>query len=104
MGGALFENYVVSEVRKALVNKGDPSALWFYRDRDAKEIDLVLEKDGTLHPLEVKRSANPQTDATRAFAVLDRSTLQRGRGAVICMKQEVGAMPGGDVVIPAWAI
>jgi len=104
MGGALFENYVVSEVRKSLVNRGDPSALWFYRDRDAKEIDLVLERDGTLHPLEIKRSANPQKDATRAFPILERSTLQRGIGAVICMKQDVGALPGGDVYFPVWAI
>ena len=102
MGGALFENYVVSEIRKSLVNTGDPAALWFYyRDRDAKEIDLALERDGILYPLEVKRGANLQQDATRAFPVLDRSTSQRGCGAVICMKQEVGALPGGDIYVPA---
>lgn len=104
MGGALFENYVVSEVRKTIVNSGDPAALWYYRDRDAKEIDIVLECDGMLHPLEVKRSANPQASAARAFPILDRSTLRRGAGAIICMKQDVGALPGGTLYVPAWAI
>ena len=104
MAGALFENHVVSEVRKALVNSADPAALWYDRDRDAKEIDIVLERDGMLHPLEVKRSANPQAAAARAFPVLDRSTLGRGTGAVICMKQEVGVLPGGSLYVPAWAI
>lgn len=104
MAGALFENHVVSEVRKALLNCGDSAALWYYRDRDAKEIDLVLERDGVLHPLEVKRSANPQASAMRAFPVLDRSTLKRGTGAVICMKQEVGVLPGGTLYLPAWAL
>lgn len=104
MAGALFENHVVSEVRKALVNSGDAAALWYYRDRDAKEIDIVLERDGMLLPLEVKRSANPQSGAARAFPILDRSTLDRGTGAIVCMKQEVGALPGGTLYMPAWAL
>ena len=104
MSGALFESLVASEVRKSLVNCADPAGLWFYRDRDAREVDLVLERNGTLHPLEVKRSANPQSNATKAFPVLDRSTLARGTGAVICMKPEVGALPGGNLYLPAWAI
>lgn len=104
MAGALFENYIVSELRKALVNSGDPAAMWYYRDRDAKEIDIILERDGVLHPLEVKRSANPQPSDARAFPILDRSTLERGAGAIVCMKQEVGLLPGGALCMPAWAI
>ena len=53
-GGDLFENYVVSEVRKSLNNAGRDAELWFYRDRDAKEIDLVIERDGVLTPVEYR--------------------------------------------------
>ena len=73
-------------------------------DRDGREVDLVLERDGVLHPIEVKRSANPQASAAKSFSALDRSTLERGTGAIACMKQEVGALPNGALYFPAWAI
>ena len=104
MSGPLFENYVVSEAHKTLVNSGDAGVLWFYRDRDAKEIDLVLERDGTLFPMEIKRSASPGSHASTAFPVLARTGLKVGRGIVVCMKQEVGLLPDGSIFVPAWAI
>lgn len=104
MGGALFENYVVSEVRKTVINSSDPAALWFYRDRDMKEVDLIIERDGVLSPIEVKRTANPQASAAKAFPLLDRSGLKRSAGAIACMKPEVGMLPGGTLYFPVWAI
>lgn len=59
MGGAFMENYVVSEIRKGYTNAGLDAPFYYYRDRDAQEIDLVLESDGELHPLEIKKTASP---------------------------------------------
>ncbi len=103
-GGDLFENYVVSEVRKTLNNSGENSELWFYRNRDAREIDLVIERDGTLTPIEVKRGASPRRSAPSAFGLLDRSGLERGTGGVVCMKERVGHASRDCLYVPAWVL
>lgn len=102
MGGALFENYVVSEVQKSLNNTGDAGTLWFYRDRDSREVDLVLERDGTLFPLEIKRSANPSSSATRSFSALKSSGLRLATGTIVCMKQEIAPISSESIYAPAW--
>ncbi len=104
LNGAIFENYVVAELVKTLNNSDDRAVLRFYRDRDAKEIDLVIERDGMLYPIEIKKAANPTLGAAKAFSVLDKSTLGRGAGAVVCMKQAVGALDGGCFIVPAWMV
>lgn len=104
MAGPILENYVVSEVRKAILNTDDPARLWFYRDRDGREVDIVLERDGTLHPMEIKRTANPQRAMTRSFAALERSGLRVDSGVILCLKQEIGALPGGALYVPVWVL
>ncbi|MDO4537960.1 MAG: ATP-binding protein [Coriobacteriales bacterium] len=103
-GGDLFENYVVSEIRKSLNNSGENVELWFYRDRDAKEIDLAIERDGVLTPIEVKRGASPRRSATSAFGLLDRSGLERGTGAVVCMKEHAGYASRDCLYVPTWML
>lgn len=103
-GGDLFENYVVSEIYKSVNNTGDASALWFYRDRDAKEIDLVLERDGELVPIEVKRAASPRRNASAAFSILDRTGMRRGTGAIVCMKEQAGWANRDCVYMPVWML
>ncbi len=102
--GQIFENYVVAELAKAIANCGDPAQLWFYRDRDGKEIDVVLERDGKLHPMEVKRSANPQRSDVKAFRTLEKSLLPVGEGALVCMTQELGALEEGCSILPVWGV
>ena len=104
MSGPIFENFVVSELHKTLNNSADLGTLWFYRDRDAQEIDLVIERDDTLYPIEIKRSANPGKTASKNFDKLKRSGQKVGQGVVVCMKQDVGMLSSGAVYMPAWAI
>lgn len=104
LSGQAFENYVVSELRHTLVNSGSNAQLWFYRDRDAKEIDAVVEQNGILFPIEIKRSANPQRKDVSAFSILGRSTLEVGTGMLICMTQKLGALDSTCLLVPAWAI
>ena len=89
---------------KTLNNSGESSGLWFYRDRDAKEIDLVIERDATLTPIEVRRGARPGRSASSAFGLLDRSGLERGGGAVVCMKERVGHASRDCLYVPAWVL
>ena len=104
MSGALLENYAVSEIMKSYQNAGREPFLYFYRDRDAKEIDVLLEGDGKLCPLEIKKTATPDKRLTRVFGVIDRSPLQRGTGAVLCMADRYSAFDKENMIIPIWMI
>jgi len=104
MSGAILENYVVSEIRKTYLNQGKEAFMYYYRDKDAKEIDLVLEQDGELHPIEIKKSANPASEILRVFPVLDKPSLKRGNGAVICLKTDLSAFNKENYIVPVWMI
>ena len=104
MNGAILENYVVSEIKKTYLNCGIEPYLYYYRDKDAKEIDIVLEHDGMLNPIEIKKTANPGTELTKVFHLLDKSSTPRSKGAVICMKPELSAIDKDNYIIPIWMI
>ena len=104
MSGSILENYVVSEIRKSYLNNGKEAFIYYYRDKDAKEIDLILEQDGELHPIEIKKSANPAAGILRVFPVLDKSSLKRGNGAVICLKTDLSAFNKENYIVPIWMI
>lgn len=104
INGAILENYIVSEIRKTYLNAGEECYLHYYRDKDAKEIDLIIEADGLLHPLEIKKTSSPNLAMTSAFGVLEKASLPVGMGAVICLKETFTALDKNTLVIPAWTI
>ncbi len=104
MSGALLENYVVSEILKSYQNAGMESYLYYYRDKDMKEIDLLLEGDGTLFPIEIKKTATPDQRLTRVFQLVEKSPLKLGTGAVICMADKLGAFDRDNLIVPAWLL
>ena len=104
MNGALLENYAVSEIVKSYQNAGLEPFLYFYRDRDAKEIDVLLEGDGQLCPLEIKKTALPDKRLTRVFGVIDKSPLKRGTGAILCMADRFSALDRENLIVPIWMI
>ena len=104
MNGALLENFTVSEIMKSYQNAGLEPYLYFYRDRDAKEIDVVLEGDGKLCPLEIKKTAAPDKRLTRVFSVIDKSPLQLGTGAILCMADHFSALDRENLIVPIWMI
>ena len=85
MSGAFFETYVVSEIIKSYYNHGKRPPLFYYRDSDQKEIDLIIEQDGVLYPIEIKKSAQPKKDSIKHFSILEKTGLQIGMGCVICL-------------------
>lgn len=104
MNGAILENYTVSEIIKSYQNVGLEPYVNYYRDKDAKEIDVIVESDGKLCPLEIKKTATPEKRMLRSFGVLDKAPLQVGTGAVLCLASELGAFDREHLIIPIWMI
>ena len=102
MAGAFFESFVISEIIKSYYNKGilEPP-LYFYRDKDMNEIDLLIEENGTLYPIEMKKHADPQKNDINAFSLIDKIPgMQRGTGGVVCLYDKLITLRGNDKVIP----
>lgn len=100
MSGALLENYTVAEIIKTYQNAGQEPFLYYYRDKDAREIDLILERDGKLFPIEIKKMASPPKKLTKVFDLIDQSPLQRGTGAILCMADQLGAFDQNNLIVP----
>jgi hypothetical protein len=89
MSGAIFETHVLAEILKSYWHRGLQPALYYYRDKDKKEIDFILEQNQTLYPLEVKKGATPKKEWIQSFFVLEKLKKKIGHGAVICMSQTI---------------
>ncbi len=90
LSGAIFETYVVSEIIKNFYNHGkNPKMnLYYYRDRNQKEIDLIYEEGDTLYPIEIKKGISP-TNPTKNFDVLKKYSKNIGTGIVISMTDKL---------------
>lgn len=104
MNGALLENYTVSEIMKSYQSAGLEPYLYYYRDRDAKEIDVIIEGDGKLCPLEIKKTALPDKRIVKTFGVIDKAPLKLGTGAILCMAEQLGAFDKNNLIVPIWMI
>lgn len=104
MSGAILENFVVSEIVKSYQNCGREPFIYYYRDKDTKEIDILLEDSGKLYPMEIKKTATPQSQLTRVFSVIDKATLERGTGAVLCTTDRLSAFDSRNLIVPIWGI
>lgn len=104
MNGAILENYVAAEIMKTYLNCGREPYLYYYRDKDAKEIDIILEHDGIINPIEIKKTSNPGTELIKVFSLLDKSSTPRSKGAVICMKPDLSAIDKDNYIVPVWMI
>lgn len=102
MAGAFFESFVVSEIIKSYYNTGisDPP-IYFYRDKDMNEIDLLIENNGTLHPIEIKKHADPQKSDAKAFRLIDSiPNVKKGQGGIVCLYDNLVTLTEGVKVIP----
>lgn len=102
MAGAFFESFVISEILKSYYNAGilDPS-IYYYRDKDGKEIDILIEQNGVLYPIEIKKTANPSKEHIESFLALEKlNGLTIGSGGVICMYDKITNLNDKNVTIP----
>ena len=116
MSGAFFESWVFSEIYKSYLNAGREAPVYYYRDKEKREIDLLIYENGTLYPIEIKKSASPGTEAVKHFKVLNPVTeperfgeleqykTEIGNGAVICMASDLLPADKKNWVVPAWLL
>lgn len=100
--GAIFETYIISEIVKSYTNNGiDPkSRLYYYRDSNQKEIDLLVFNDNTVFPVEIKKSANSGKVAIKNFNVVSKFGTSVGNGCVICMMENIMAIDDNNYYVP----
>ena len=100
--GAIFETYVVGEIIKSFTNAGiDPRlSLFYYRDDEKREIDLVIKRNAALYPVEIKKAGSGQKSDISAFEFLKKSELPVGEGGLVCMDETKGFLTGKDRIIP----
>jgi len=104
MAGAILETYAVGEILKSYFHNGINPTVWMYRDANQNEVDIVLEQNGTLYPIEIKKTMNPGLGDCRSFRELNRLQKKAGLGAVLCLKPERMAISREAVSIPIWEI
>lgn len=116
MSGAIFESYVFSEIYKSYLNTGKEPPIFYYRDKDQKEIDLLIYQNGILSPIEIKKAASPGKSAIKNFHVLDPISeegafggletlkVEIGTGSVICMAADLLPIDKKNWYVPVWLI
>ena len=100
MAGSFFENYVIVEIIKSYNNSGElRPPVYFYRDKEKREIDLIIEQNGKLYPIEIKKTANPNKNMIENFKVLE-TVIEVGEGAIICVYDKIINLDEKNRVIP----
>jgi len=101
MSGAFFETFVIAEILKSYYNAGvlDP-AIYYYRDKDQKEIDLIIEENGMLYPIEIKKTTSPSKEHISNFSVLKNKGFNVENGGVICMYDRCIKIDENNMTIP----
>jgi len=96
MSGAILETWVICELLKSYWHNGIQAPFFYYRDKDKKEIDLLIIQNGTIYPLECKKTASPCVTDARNFGVLKHLHLPVGLGTVLCLTSQ--SLPLGQNV------
>lgn len=104
MSGAILETWVVGELLKSYWHNGRQAPFTYYRDKDQREIDLIIAQDGKLYPLEIKKSASPDKGDVRHFQLLSQFGMEIGPGGVICLAAQSLPLTPTTQSIPVWMI
>ena len=100
MAGNFFENFVIVEIIKTFYNCGQlRPPIYFYRDKEKREIDLIIEQNGILYPIEIKKSAKPTKEMIENFKILEKIG-KVGEGGIICMYDKIMNLDEKNKIIP----
>lgn len=100
MSGRFFESYVVSEIIKSYDNKGLRLEISHFRNKETEEIDLIMYKNNTLYPLEIKKTANPRKEMMKNFKYLEKADMKIGTGGIICLYDKLMKLDEKNYIIP----
>jgi predicted AAA+ superfamily ATPase len=100
--GHIFESFVFAEILKSYYNAGKTTPqIFYYRDTDKNEIDLLIKYGDVLYPIEIKTTSDPNKSMVSAFRQIEKiPDMQVGEGTVICLAKEVLPLKDGVWIIP----
>ena len=104
MAGALFETFVVSEILKSYQFRGKEAPIYFYRDKEKREVDLLFDIDGMMYPLEIKMASRVRQDDLKHIVYLREHTTNIGDAMVIGAYEQPMMFDRNTMLVPAWCI
>lgn len=100
MAGSLLENYVISEIIKSYWHRGLDAPVYFWRTKEKEEIDLIIEEEGNIYPVEIKLTMRPDRNMVKGIVGLKRFSGNVGKGAVICLTENQYPLAADLYAIP----
>lgn len=102
MAGSVYETFIVSEILKSYCNAGKKPDLYFFRNTDGQEVDLVFYRDGKLFPVEIKKTSSPNPKDIKHFKTLSSffPSLEIAEGGVICNTDQLLPIGQNVKIIP----
>ena len=105
MNGSFFESFVVAEILKSYTNAGKDVDMYYLRDGNQREIDILIHENNTLYPIERKVQSEPNPKDIKSFAMLDEiKNVNIGEGGIICLAKDLLPLTKQHKIIPLWAI
>lgn len=98
--GRYFESFVISEIVKQYQNKGEKLDISYFRNKETEEIDLIMFKNNTYYPLEIKKTSNPKKEMLKNFKCLNKLDKKIGKGGLICLYDRLLPLDENNMVIP----
>ena len=102
MAGAIYETYVVSEIIKSYYNAGKQPNIYYFRDTNGAEVDLIIYQDGMLYPIEIKKTSSPNLKDIKHFKTMQSyfPSIKMGEGGVICNNSTLLPLGPNNKIIP----
>lgn len=102
MAGSIYETFIVSEILKSYYNAGKEPDLYFFRNTDGQEVDLLFYRDGKLYPIEIKKTSSPNVKDAKHFGTLSTffPSLEVSEGGIICNAEDLLPLGQNLKIIP----
>jgi predicted AAA+ superfamily ATPase len=104
MDGRILETYAFCEILKSYWHNGKEPNIYFYRDKEKREIDFIIEEGGVIYPVEIKKTANPSSGDCNNFNLLNRLKFKTGTGIVMCLRDNPLPLADNILSLPIWNI
>lgn len=100
VSGHYFESYVISEIVKNYNNFGEQLVISHLRNKESEEIDLIIEENNILHPIEIKKTSNPTRSMIKNFNMLEKTDKKVGIGGIVCLYDKLLPFNDKQCIIP----
>ena len=100
MAGPLLESYVISEIYKSYIHNGVSTNFYYYADKEKREVDLLIEQAGYLHPIEIKKAASVRSAGFKGFEFLENLKTPIGHGCVLCFSKSLMGFNRSIDIVP----